>query len=1117
MAKLLYRLGLGAARRPMIVILAWALALALAVGGFLAFGGTLSSAVTIPGTPTAQVTDRLKEEFPDASRGTGQVVFATEDGSAFTPDQRDRIEQLLSTVRDQQAVADVVDPFDVQRQQEDARTALEDGRQQIADGEQGLADGRRQVDGGRARIAEAKEQAEDGQAKLEESARQLEEGQATLDAARTDFQERGLAALPEDATAPLREAEQKLEDGRARLEQGRAQIEEQAPKVEAGQAEVDANREKLDAGRQQLGEGWAQYEEGKAELEEQRAQLEAGQARLDAAREQALAQGEAAGVPAEQVTGQFAAQQAELDAGAARIERAQAELDAANAELKAREAEVQSGLEQLSAAQAQVDAGREQLAEGRARLQASEKELAEGQAQLEAGREQAREAARAEFEKQQATIDEGREKLAQGRADLESGREEIAANERKLDQAEEDLATGRQDLVDARTQAERGQRTVDLMEGYRAVSEDGSAAVGIVSFDQPSMDVPAEDKKAITGVLTAADIDGVRVLPSQQLSQTVPQIVGPGEIVGLVIAAIVLVLMLGTFVGAGLPLVNALVGVGVGAAGALAFSGVVEMMSVTPVLGLMLGLAVGIDYALFIVNRHRQELRRGTPLRESIALANGTSGNAVVFAGLTVIIALVALNVTGIPFLGLMGTVGAACVLVAVLVAVTLTPALLSLAGTRVLSRKERTRLEALTPSGEGSHTAPLTGADPAEAAHAVRGAHRSPRMSTPAAVATTLGAIALLVAVSIPFFSMRLGLPDGASEPVGSDAQVSYEIMADKFGEGYNGPLVVTTDLPEGLSEEQATDAQLAVGEQLSALDHVGAVVPAGFNEDRTLGMLQLLPEEGPNAVSTEELVHELRTVEPAGEASNLAVAGMTSGAIDVSEKLASALPLYLGVVVGLSLLIMILVFRSILVPLIATGGFVLSVFAAMGGVVAIYQWGWLGSVFNVHHAGPVLSFLPTIMIGVLFGLAMDYQLFIASGMREAYAHGQPARSAVMSGLRAGRSVVIAAAIIMISVFGGFVFSHDAMIRPIGFGLAFGVLLDAFVVRLLLMPALMHLLGESAWWLPRWLERIMPDVDVEGAQLERHGSSHSPADAAAEGLPAATGAGSESGGPHRA
>ena len=216
------------------------------------------------------------------------------------------------------------------------------------------------------------------------------------------------------------------------------------------------------------------------------------------------------------------------------------------------------------------------------------------------------------------------------------------------------------------------------------------------------------------------------------------------------------------------------------------------------------------------------------------------------------------------------------------------------------------------------------------------------------------------------------------------------------------------------------------------------------------------------------------------------LGVAGQASGNIDISEKLAAALPIYLAVVIGLSLLIMILVFRSLLVPLIATGGFLLSLAAAFGAVVAVYQWGWLGAIFGVHDPGPVLNFAPIILVGVLFGLAMDYQLFLVSGMREAYVHGLGARSAVVAGLRNGRPVVTAAAIIMVSVFGGFVFSHLAMVRPLGFGMAIGVLFDAFVVRMLLVPALMHLAGDAAWWLPKWLQRVLPNVDVEGAALER-------------------------------
>src|SRR5699024_374743 len=275
------------------------------------------------------------------------------------------------------------------------------------------------------------------------------------------------------------------------------------------------------------------------------------------------------------------------------------------------------------------------------------------------------------------------------------------------------------------------------------------------------------------------------------------------------------------------------------------------------------------------------------------------------------------------------------------------------------------------------------------------------------------------------------------------------------------------------------------AIGEQLIAEDDVAAVAPFGASTDGTVLGFQVIPAEGPTAESTDELVHDLRTLDLEGDVS-IAVAGQASGNIDISDKLAEALPVYLAVVVGLSLLILILVFRSILVPVIATAGFILSYFAALGGVVAIYQWGWLPAIFGVESPGPILNFLPTILVGVLFGLAMDYMLFLGSGMREAYAHGAPARLAVVQGFRAGRSVVTAAAIIMISVFGGFVFSHSAMIRPIGFALAFGVLVDAFVVRMLLIPALMHLAGDKAWWLPRWLDKLLPDVDVEGAKLER-------------------------------
>jgi len=861
MAELLYRLGRACARRARTVLAAWLAVLVLAGAAFVAFGGTLASSFSIPGTPTADVTERLQTALPEASGGTGTIVLTTEDGAPFTPEQEAQVADRFAAAEDVDGVESVVDPFATQTE---------------------LADQRRQVEDGRTQIAAGREQIEDGRA-------QLAAGQEQLDAAR--------------------------------------------------------------------------------------AQLDAGQEQLDAAR----AQAEDAGALA-QVGPQLDAQQAELDAG-------RAELDT-----------------QAAALEKQVSA----------------------------------------LEDQSATLEE------------QSAQLELSAP------------------------------LLDMAADIRLVSEDGSAAVASVVFSEPNLSIEQETKDALVAVFDEP-VDGVRADFSSDIAQGVPQVFGVGEAVGLVVAAVVLVVMLGTLVGAGLPILTALVGVGIGALAAMSLSGVVEMSSVTPVLGLMLGLAVGIDYSLFIVNRHRRQLKQGDDLAESIALANGTSGNAVVFAGATVLIALLALNVTGIPFLGLMGTVGALCVAIAVLIAVTLTPALLGMIGPRILSRRERAALAATgapagAPATSGAPAASGPGADPAAPVRPT---------STVRAVATALLAVVALGVVALPALDLRTNLPDGSSEAHDSTQYRAYATVAEEFGEGTNGPLLVVADLPGEPTEAESLEQQVRIAQELFAQDDVVAVAPIGTSEDRTVAAFQVIPAEGPTSESTEQLVHDLRALEPLDGDATLGVAGSASGNIDISDKLAQALPVYLAVVVGLSLVILVLVFRSVFVPVVATLGFILSYFAALGGVVAIYQWGWLAGVFGVESPGPILNFLPTILVGILFGLAMDYQLFLGSGMREAYAHGAPARVAIVQGVRAGRAVVTAAAIIMISVFGGFVFSHSAMIRPIGFALAFGVLVDAFVVRMLLVPALMHLVGDAAWWLPRWLDRLLPDVDVEGAALERRHPHH--------------------------
>jgi RND superfamily putative drug exporter len=714
--------------------------------------------------------------------------------------------------------------------------------------------------------------------------------------------------------------------------------------------------------------------------------------------------------------------------------------------------------QQIEDGRAQIAAGRTQAEDGLQQIEAARQNLQSGQAQLDAARAQLQAAP-----EPQRTA--GLSALDQQQAQLDAGKAELDAREQ---QARDGLST----LDASQAELDRGDELLSYASGIRVVSEDGSTAIVNVSFTKPRLELSQDSKDAVIEHFEATPIEGVGVAFSTDISQGIPEIFGVGEAVGVAIAAIVLLVVLGSVLAAAFPIVTALVGVAIGAMAVLSFSGVIQMASVTPFLGVMLGLAVGIDYALFIVYRHRRQMLQGADVVESIGLANGTAGTAVLFAGTTVIVALLALNVTGIPFLGLMGTAGAVSVAVAVLIAVSLIPAFLGLAGHRVLSARARARVRS---------------SDEAEAG--VRAQVRP--MSSVRAVVTVVVAVVALLVVAIPALSMRLGLPDGGSEAEDSTGYRAYTVTERAFGQGANGPLLVTANLPEGLDDGQVQDAQLDVARVLAAQEDVVAVAPIAVSEDSRLAAFQVIPTEGPSSESTERLVRDLRALPSVDGDITLGVAGQAAINIDISEGLADVLPLYLIVVVGLSFLIMVMVFRSILVPLVATGGFVLSLFATYGAVTAIFQWGWFGALLGIHQAGPILSFLPVILVGILFGLAMDYQLFLATGMREAFVHGAPARLAVAQGFRAGRTVVIAAAIIMIAVFGGFVTSEAVIIKSFGLGLAVGVLLDAFVVRMLLMPAVMHLLGRSAWWLPRWLDRIIPNVDVEGAALERRHPTH--------------------------
>ncbi len=719
----------------------------------------------------------------------------------------------------------------------------------------------------------------------------------------------------------------------------------------------------------------------------------------------------------------------------------------------------------LDQAAADLAAGEQQAAAGKAQLDASAAQLAAGKAQLD-GAEQQMTAAGMSPEAIEARLGQQKADLAEGQAKLDAGTKELEAGNTKLALAK---------------------RQLEASQDMRFVSGDGKAAIAQVQFKTSINGLDPKVREQVQDIAQEVSSAGVTALASKDITEDVSELFGISEILGIAIAALVLIVMLGTLVAAGLPLLMAVVGVAVGVGGTFALSGLVDMSSISPMLALMLGLAVGIDYSLFIVNRHRGQLLAGMDPEESVALATGTSGNAVLFAGLTVIIALAALVIPGLPFLAVMGLSAAATVAVAVVVALTLTPAVLSLVGRKLISKRAWAKAE--KHNTEPGHETEDRARDE------YRGSHGWGGLVTRHPVMATLAGVLLLGIVALPASQLRLALPDGGSEPVESQAFKAYDVTGRSFGAGMTGPIVVVGDLPEGLSEAEAQAKQLDVADILRGTDNVTAALPVALSEDRRTAVFQVIPKEGPASASTVEVVSELRAEKGTIKDStgvSIGLTGQTAGNVDVSSKLGDALPPYLAIVVGLSLILLLLVFRSIVVPLLATGGFLLSLAAAFGGVVAVYQWGWLGAVFGVENPGAVLSFLPIILIGVLFGLAMDYQVFIASGMRESFMHGESAKHAVRSGFSHAAAVVTAAAIIMVSVFSGFVFSHLNMVRPLGFAMAFGVLVDAFVVRMTIVPAVMYLLGEKAWWLPRWLDRILPDVDVEGAKLRPAASAAS-------------------------
>ncbi|MEK4249088.1 MMPL family transporter [Paenibacillus sp. FSL W7-1287] len=602
------------------------------------------------------------------------------------------------------------------------------------------------------------------------------------------------------------------------------------------------------------------------------------------------------------------------------------------------------------------------------------------------------------------------------------------------------------------------------------LSSDGNIALFQFQFLKDVNSVPQDVKDAIIDAAKVAETEAnITVLPSESLLPLHLGI-GAGEIIGVVVAALVLLMTLGSMVAAGLPLLTALLGVALGVGGAFSLSSMIEMTSVSAMLGLMVGLAVGIDYCLFIVNRQRHLIfEQGISAQEATSRAIGTSGSAVFFAGLTVIIALCGMLVIDISFLSIMALVAAATVFINVLLALTLLPALLGLVGERICSEKARQKYNSKS----------ATSAKSGFSDRWVRGVikFRWP---------VILIIIVVLGIAATPISKMDMGIPGAATANLDTAARQSYDAITEGFGEGFNGPFVIVAE-QNNSSAAFTPESLIQLVMELNSLDNVAQVSPLGMNENGSLAILSLIPETGPSDKETKDLVTHLRDPNLNIVQSHdikLGVTGFTAVNIDMSAKLADVFPLYVGIIVILSIIILLLVFRSIVVPIKATVGFLLSILATFGCTTAVFQWGWLSGLFGFDTGGPLLSFMPIIITGILYGLAMDYQVFLVSSMRESYVHGHRGTESIVHGYNQASRVVLAAAVIMVSVFAGFIFTEDIIIKQIGFALTIGIFIDAFIVRMTLVPAVMAIFDSKAWWIPKWLDRMLPNLDVEGDKL---------------------------------
>ncbi|MBO3061581.1 MMPL family transporter [Mammaliicoccus fleurettii] len=602
----------------------------------------------------------------------------------------------------------------------------------------------------------------------------------------------------------------------------------------------------------------------------------------------------------------------------------------------------------------------------------------------------------------------------------------------------------------------------------KQINKDQTTAFADINYKVSQTSIKSDSVDKVKDVMKPLDDEGIQTELTGNALNASTEIGGSSEAIGIIIAFVVLLVTFGSLIAAGMPIISALVGLGssIGAIALLTYS--FDIPNVTLSLAVMIGLALGIDYALFILFRYRQIIKTEQNHVKAIGLALGTAGSAVIFAGVTVVIAVCGLGLVGIDFLSIMGYASALSVVFAVLSSITLLPAVISVFHKQIHPKKRKI--------------------------------HSNESLDTPWSkfvvgkpwIAILVGLV-ILIAAALPVTHMRLGIPDNGMKPDTSTEKKAYDIISDDFGEGFNGPIVMLVDTSDKKDDQQALQKDLqGLMQDVNDIKNVETVTPPQLNKDQDYALVTVLPKKGPNAESTYDLVHDLRDYNSDSKDKydlSTEISGQSVINIDMSEKLNEAIPLFAGVIILLAFVLLMVVFRSIIIPLKAVLGFVLSLAATLGFTTLVMQDGFMSGLFGVDTTGPLLAFLPVITIGLLFGLAMDYEVFLMSRIHEEYVRTMNNTKSIKVGLKESGPVIVAAALIMFSVFIGFVFQDDVMIKSMGIALAFGVLFDAFVVRMTIIPALTKLFGRASWYLPNWLNTILPKIDIEGHALSENNS----------------------------